>query len=59
MSAWSKQQTIETFRANQETAANIFNVSSEKAEQSRNEYKAEKVRKYKIRLINEWRAKQK
>lgn len=59
MSAWAKQQTKETFRANQELASSIFNVSAEQAEKNRNEYKAEKVRKCKIRMINAWRAKQK
>jgi len=43
MSAWAKQQTKETFRANQELASSIFNVSAEQAEKNRNEYKAMKL----------------
>jgi hypothetical protein len=59
MSAFAKQQTIETLRSNIDSWYNTFSVSNEQAEAGRQEYKADKVRKYKIRLINQWRAKQK
>lgn len=58
-SAFDKQQTPETIRQNVESWASIHMVSDEQAEKNRREYRAEKVRKYKIRLINEWRAKRK
>ncbi len=54
--AFDKQQTIETFRANAELASSLFTVSTEQAEVSRQAYRAEKVRKYKISLINSWRS---
>lgn len=56
--AFDKQQTPETIRQNVENWTSIHMVSAEQAEKSRSEYRAEKVRRYKIRLINEWRAKQ-
>lgn len=56
MSSFAKQQTIETFRANAELSSSVFNVSAEQAEASRKAYRAEKVRKYKIRLIDGWRS---
>ena len=59
MSAFSKQQTIETIRQNINTWASIHMVSDEQAEVNRKQYAAEKSRKYKIRIINEWRAKNK
>lgn len=55
-SAFDLQQTAETIRSNIE--ARYASFSSEgQMEKNRKEYAAEKARKYKIRLINEWRAK--
>lgn len=55
-SPFDLQQTAETIRSNIE--ARFASYSSEKQmEKNRKEYAAEKARKYKIRLINEWRAK--
>lgn len=59
MNAFSKQQTIETIRQNIDNWASIHMVSDEQAEANRKSYAAEKSRKYKIRLIKEWRAKNK
>lgn len=56
MDAWSTQQTAETIA---ERYRNMRFVTPEEAAKNMAEYKAEKVRKYKIRLINEWRAKNK
>lgn len=55
---FNKQQTIETIRSNLEMQQAVWDATSEeKREAERAAYKAEKIRKYKIRLINEWRAK--
>lgn len=59
MSAWAKQQTAETISQNYDSWAANHIVSNEQVEASLKQYQAEKVRKYKIRLINEWRAKNK
>lgn len=58
MSAWDLQQTTETIRANIEARFNSFS-SDEQMEKNAAEYKAEKIRKCKIRMILAWRAKQK
>ncbi len=56
VSVYDLQQTPETIRANIEARFASFS-SEEQMEKNRKEYAAEKTRKYKIRLINEWRAK--
>lgn len=57
-SPFDLQQTAETIRSNIEARFATFS-SKEQMEKNRKEYAAEKTRKYKIRMINEWRAKQK
>jgi len=53
-------QTIETIRSNLEVRQAVWSATSdEQRAKNEAEYKADKVRKYKIRMINEWRAKQK
>jgi hypothetical protein len=59
MSAFAKQQTIETQRDFAELASTLVHVSNERAEAGRREYRAERTRLYKLRLIREWRAKRK
>lgn len=56
MDVWSTQQTAETIA---ERCKNMRFVSPEEAAKNAAEYKAEKIRKYKLRLIREWRAKHK
>lgn len=51
-------QTIETLRSNLEVRQAVWSATSdEQRAKNEAEYKADKVRKYKIRLINKWRAK--
>jgi hypothetical protein len=52
----TKQQTTETLRQNIDTWHQVFSVSDEQAETNRKAYQAEKTKKYKIKLINGWRA---
>jgi hypothetical protein len=57
MSAFDLQQTLETQRAFAELTEKVLYVSNDRAEAGRREYRAEKARLYKLRLIREWRAK--
>jgi hypothetical protein len=54
MNIWDTQQTSETIRTRYE---NMHFMSADEAAKNAAEYKAEKVRLYKLRLIKEWRAK--
>lgn len=57
---YSKQQTIETIRSNLEMQQSVWDMTTDEQRQKNEaEYKADKVRKCKIRMINAWRAKQK
>jgi hypothetical protein len=56
-SPFDLQQTPETIRANIEARFNTFTTDQAQIEKNRMEYRAEKTRLYKIRLINQWRAK--
>lgn len=55
MNVWDTQQTAETIA---QRYSNMRFISAEEAAKNEAEYKAEKVRKCKIRMINAWRAKQ-
>ena len=57
MNAFSKQQTIETIRQNIDNWASIHMVSDDQAEVNREQYAAEKARRYKLSLIRKWREK--
>lgn len=50
-------QSNETIRANIQTWGALHNVSTEQGDANRAAYEAEKTRKYKMRLIDGWRAK--
>jgi hypothetical protein len=56
-SPFDTQQTAETILSNIEARFATFTTDAAQIEKNRSEYAAEKARKYKIRLINEWRAK--
>jgi len=58
--SFGKQQTIESIRSNLEIRQAIWDATTN-AQRIANagEYRAEKVRKCKIRMINAWREKQK
>lgn len=56
MNVWDTQQTAETIRANIEARFNSFS-SYEQMEKNRLQYKAEKLRRYKLSLIRKWREK--
>ena len=51
-------QTIETIRSNLEIRQAVWSATSdEQRAKNEAEYKAEKIKKYKISLINAWRRK--
>jgi hypothetical protein len=56
MNVWDTQQTAETIRSNIEARFNSFS-SDEQMKKNEAEYKAEKVRRYKLSLIRKWREK--
>lgn len=51
------QQTNETIRANIQAWHALHSVSVEQGQRNRDAYESEKVRKYKLRLIESFRAK--
>ena len=58
-SVYGTQQTNKTIRTNIETWSSLHTVSDDRAAIERARYEAEKVRKFKLRLLDAWRANRK
>jgi len=57
MNTFAVQQTNETISQNIDNWHKLHTVSHEQGEKNRNQYEAEKMKKFKIRLIEGWRKK--
>lgn len=57
MDSFSKQQTLETFRAQQNLQQAIWDCNTTTYDEWKAKDRAEKTRRYKLSLIRKWREK--